>query len=138
MVPFLRRQQTQRKVEALIRQGVGVREASWPMPARGDEPAREALASELLAWIRRAMGEMRRPYGINQVALALAGRDAAGRVLCANSLGVVRPRNFYTGEGADGIGAFLDDLDVVRGDGEVHIAAALLSLGDLAFELDAA
>lgn len=138
MVPFLRRQRTHRRIEALIRQGVGVREATWPMPARNDEPARAALAGELLGWVRASLGEMRRPYGINQVALALAGRDLGGAVFCANSLGVVRPSSFYSSEGPDGILAFLDDLDGVRGDGEVRIAAALLSLGDLAYELEAA
>lgn len=108
------------------------------MPARNDEPARAALAGELLGWVRASLGEMRRPYGINQVALALAGRDLGGAVFCANSLGVVRPSSFYSSEGPDGILAFLDDLDGVRGDGEVRIAAALLSLGDLAYELEAA
>jgi hypothetical protein len=135
---LLRRTTTHRRVENLIRQGVGVREASWEMPAAGNTEAVASLAELIASWARDAMGGMRRPYGIDHVAVALACRDAAGAVLCSSSLGVVRPLSFYNSEGAGQIAGFLRDVEFVRGGGDVTISGALLSLGDLAFELDQA
>jgi len=141
ILPFLRRPSTHRKVEQLIRQGVGVREASWHLPSSAQgSPAAHALAStkaveSIVVWVRKAMTEMRRPYGIDHVALALACRDASGKVLCSNALGVVRPGSFYAPEGATRVEAFLRDVEQVRDQAGVEVVAALLSLGDLAFEL---
>lgn len=134
----MRRSSTHRRVEDLIRQGVGVREASWDMAPAGDASAREQLAEELAGWVREAMATMRRPYGIDHVALALACRDAAGRILSTSSLGVIRPGCFYGAEGIGRIAGFLDDVESVRSPGPVNVTGALLSLGDLAFQLDIA
>jgi hypothetical protein len=134
----MRRNSTHRRVEDLIRQGVGVREGSWDMADAGDAPAREQLAEQLAAWVRDAMGTMRRPYGIDHVALALACRDATGRILSTTSLGVIRPGSFYGSEGVARIAGFLEDVENVRSAGPVNVTGALLSLGDLAFELDIA
>ena len=133
---FFRRNTTHRRVESLIRQGVGVCEASWDLPQDGDDSGHQALAESIGAWVRQAMGRMRRPYGIDHVAVALACRDAKGRVLTTTSLGVVRPASFYGEAGAAGIEGFLADIAHVRSEGAASIGAALLSLGDLAFELD--
>ena len=134
----MRRNSTHRRVESLIRQGVGVREASWEMAPAGDGPGRERLAGELATWVREAMATMRRPYGIDHVALALACRDSTGRVLSSSSLGVIRPGSFYGAEGVERIAGFLEDVELVRAAGAVNVSGALLSLGDLAFELDIA
>ena len=134
----MRRNSTHRRVENLIRQGVGVREASWDMVLAGDAPARGRLAEELASWVREAMATMRRPYGIDHVALALACRDDTGRVLSTSSLGVIRPGSFYGHDGMERIAGFLEDVERVRSAGAVTITGALLSLGDLAFELDIA
>jgi len=134
----MRRNSTHRRVEDLIRQGVGVREASWDMAPAGDAPARGQLAEELAAWVREAMATMRRPYGIDHVALALACRDVTGRILSTSSLGVIRPGSFYGAEGLGHIAGFLEDVENVRSAGPVNVTGALLSLGDLAFELDIA
>lgn len=136
--PFLRRTSTHRKVESLIRRGVGVSESAWEMTPGGDSNAALGLAEEIAEWVRQSMGGMRRPYGIDHVAVALACRDSAGSVLCTSSLGVIRPISFYGEEGAAQIAGFLEDVENVRGDGVVSISGALLSLGDLAFELDSA
>ncbi|MGH2632851.1 MAG: hypothetical protein ACRDG3_05530 [Tepidiformaceae bacterium] len=141
ILPFLRRPTTHQQVEHLIRQGVGVREASWHLPSSAQDSAdAHALASKsavesIVGWVRKAMGEMRRPYGIDHVALALACRDESGKVLCSNALGVVRPASFYEPEGATRVEAFLRDVEHVRDQAGVEVVAALLSLGDLAFEL---
>jgi hypothetical protein len=137
-MPFLRRNSTHRRVESLIKQGVGVSEATWDIPAPGDAPASKALADAIAGWAKQVMAAMRRPYGIDHVALALACRDAQGRVLTTSSLGVIRPASFYGEAGAAGIAGFLADIEHVRADGASSIGVALLSLGDLAFELDLA
>lgn len=131
-MPFFSRRPVHRRVERLIREGVGVREARW----RLESPVASAsLVDDILSWVRLSMGHMRRPYGIDHVALALAARDDSGRVLCSTSLGVLRPLSFY-GEGpTTEVAAFLGDVARVSHDGSVELIGALLSLGDIAFEL---
>ncbi|MCE7929150.1 MAG: hypothetical protein HUU14_07055 [Dehalococcoidia bacterium] len=134
-MPFFRRGAAERRVAEAIRQGIGVREFTWEAPAAGDTHARRRAIEAILASIREAMGSMRRPYGINHVAVALACRDHQGRVVCSNTLGVLRPESFY-GDGSEArIAAFLDDVESVPGERRARIDGALLSLGDLAFEL---
>lgn len=125
---------THRKVENLIRSGVGVREASWTIGGYAPE-VKQALVADVIEWVRSSMGEMRRPYGIDHVALALAARDETGRVLCSNSLGVLRPASFYADEGAEQVLAFLGDAERVMRGAPGEVVGALLSLGDIAFEL---
>jgi hypothetical protein len=122
----------------LIEGGVGIREGQWRMTEPGDAPARAELAEDVAGWVRCAMGEMRRPYGIDHVALALACRDEGGAVVTSTSLGVIRPGSFYGADGITRIAGFLDDVERLRRGAPMHIAGALLSLGDLAFELGAA
>lgn len=136
MLSFIRRQSTQQRVERLIRDGVGVREAAWEL--HPDHHSRASVAAEIRDWVQKVMADMRRPYGIDHVALALAARDDRGSVLCTNSLGVVRPTSFYEDASVDRIAAFLDDAELAGSRRPVRISAALLSLGDLAFELNGA
>lgn len=132
---FLRRPSPHRRVEQLIRRGVGIHEASWALPAPA-EVAPAELVEEIVSWVRRSMGEMRRPYGIDHVAFALACRDSSGTVLCSNSLGVIRPEVFYSAAGAGRVAAFFDDVRAVRDRNPDEVVGALLSLGDLAYEID--
>jgi hypothetical protein len=120
------------RVERLIRDGVGVHEARWDLAAGEVTPA---LRDSIIGWARQAMGAMRRPYGIDHVAVALACRDEEGRVVCSNSLGVVRPAAFYGDEAQDRVEAFLDDLDAIPQARRREVVGALLSLGDLAYEM---
>jgi hypothetical protein len=133
---LIRRLTTTRRVERLIRDGVGVREAVWQVEGAGDSNGDAQLVAEMVSWIRLQMGEMRRPYGIDHVALALACRDASGAVVCSNSLGVVRPESFYGEAGAHSVEGFLLDARRAAGDGPIELVGALLSLGDIAFELN--
>src|SRR5690242_208883 len=114
-ISFLRRSSTHRRVETLIRGGVGVRECAWDADDLDDDHGRRELTDRILFWIRRAMGEMRRPYGIDHVAVALACRDEHGKVLCSSSLGVIRPGSFYGADGVERIAGFLEDVDRVSG-----------------------
>ena len=133
---LFRRLSTHRKVERLIRDGVGVREASWRLNDLSGPETTEALVEDVLGWVKASMGAMKRPYGIDHVALALAARDDSGRVVCSNSLGVLRPASFYGEEGATHVRGFLGDARRAVGDGGGEMVGALLSLGDIAFELN--
>jgi hypothetical protein len=129
---LFRRFSTHRKVERLIRDGVGVREACW----RLEDEHHESLVEDVVGWVRTSMGGMRRPYGIDHIALALAARDDSGRVVCSNSLGVLRPGSFYGEEGAEQVRAFLGDARRAMNGRGGEMVGALLSLGDIAFELN--
>lgn len=138
MIRSFRTALTRRRIQRLIRNGVGVHEATWEIPEAGDGLARQAVVDDIARWVRQSMGEMRRPYGIDHIALALACRDSAGRVHCANSLGVIRPSAFYGIEGPRRIAAFFDDIESVQVTRPLEIVGALLSLGDIAYQLDMA
>lgn len=126
---------SRRRVERLIRDGVGLHESSWSIPLHAGGPSRQVLTEDIVAWVRGAMAEMRRPNGIDQVALALACRDVDGRVVCSNAFGVVRPSVFYGEDGPERVAAFLDDVESVPAERRGEIVGALLSLGDIAYEL---
>lgn len=126
---MFRRLTVKRRVSQLIRDGVGVHEASWDAGEPADAPA---LIDDISEWVREAMATMRRPYGVDHVALAFACKDPAGRVVCSNTFGVLRPRDFYGGAGRDRIRAFLEDVQAVPASSRAEIVGAILSLGDLA------
>ncbi|HEY5475284.1 MAG TPA: hypothetical protein VIK11_01100 [Tepidiformaceae bacterium] len=133
--PF-RSRATRRRVEQLIRAGCGVQEAAWTFEsAEGDDGT---LATAIEGWVREALGRTRRPNGINRVALALACRDRAGQVTCSNVTGLVSPATFYSGEGLAAISGFLADARAVPMAGRAEVICALVSLGDLVYQLDSA
>lgn len=133
MMSMFRRISARRKVEGLIRDGVGLQENRWPAP-RTDSEA-ERLSADILEWVRGSMGGMRRPYGINHVALALACRDSEGKVLVTNALGVARPETYWGHEGAERINGFLGDVESIPPRQRTEVVGALLSLGDLAYAI---
>lgn len=132
---LFRRFSTHRRVERLIRDGVGVREASWPLEDGYPPETVEALVQDVVQWVKASMGGMRRPYGIDHVALALAARDGSGKVICSSSPGVLRPGSFYSDEGAGHVRAFLGDASRAMDGRGGEMVGALLSLGDIAYEL---
>ncbi len=104
-----------------------------PMPeATG---AADQVVETIVSWMREAAGTMRRPYGLDHVAVAFACRNAEGRVLCSNTLGVVRPSMFYSDEGEERVRQFLVDAWHTRPGEGAQIVGALLSLGEVAHEL---
>ncbi len=135
MIVSFRKAAARRKVTRLIREGVGVRERSWSFDDL-DSGRRHDLATEVLSWVRGAMGTMRRPYGVDHVALALACRGADGRMLCSNALGVNRPEHFYEDGVEDRILAFFHDAVAAGSEGAGEIIAALLCLGDIAYAME--
>ena len=135
MIVSFRKAAARRKVTRLIRDGVGVSERSWQFQDLA-EGKRDDIAAELLAWVRSSMGTMRRPYGVDHVALALACRDAEGKMLCTNALGVRRPEHFYAEGAEDRVQAFFADAVAAGSRGPGEIVAALLSLGDIAYAME--
>lgn len=132
---FFRRDSARLNVERLIRGGVGVRETRWALPDSNLDGETHTLTASILGWVREAMAEMRRPYGIDHIAVAFACRDATGNVVCSNSLGVLRPGAFYGAEGEGRITAFLDDVEAVAPQRRHEIVGAVLCLGDVAYAM---
>ena len=131
MIAALAKIRTRRLVERLIREGVGVHERSWDI-ARGPYADHAETIEGIQHWVWASMATMRRPYGIDHIALALACRDADGQVVLSNSLGILRPSAFYGADGARAIGAFMGDVEAVPDQSRHQVVGALLSLGDLA------
>lgn len=127
------------RVEASIRRGTGLSRREWmmgPEPVTTDDVQR--LVEELTAWCRERMAASRRPYGIDQMALAIACAEPGGNPISSMTFGVFRPVEFYTSDGvADRVSAYLHRLaltDLSQRHGPVRFAAALFSWGDVARE----
>jgi hypothetical protein len=128
------------RVEASIRRGTGLFRHEWLF---GPEPLTAAsmqqLADDVTEWCRQKMAETRRPYGIDQMALALACAVPGGEPLASTTFGVFRPVEFYMEDGvAQRLEAYLHaiSLDTLnqRGGQSIRFAAALFSWGDVARE----
>ncbi|MGE3961612.1 MAG: hypothetical protein AB7F65_08035 [Dehalococcoidia bacterium] len=127
------------RVEASIRRGTGLSRREWLMgPEPVDTRAMQELVDEISEWCRERMSASRRPYGIDQMALAIACAEPGGSPIASTTFGVFRPVEFYT---ADGIAARLADFmhgllaaDLAERRGQVRFAAALFSWGDVARE----
>ncbi|PFG74029.1 hypothetical protein [Tepidiforma thermophila] len=119
----------------LIREGVGVSERTWTVERLEDSTD---LAVRVAAWAREEMATMRRPFGVDHVAVALACRDGGGRVFASASLGVVRPGAFYGGEAEARLAEALEGALRLAPGGRAEVLVALVRLGDLAFELQGA
>jgi hypothetical protein len=131
----MRRWFATRRLSRAVRQGIGLREQAWDMPQRGDDSAAGDIIGQILDWMRESAASMRRPYGLDHVAVAFACRNADGKVICSNAIGVVRPSIFYSDEGARRVSEFLVDA-WHAGPGEgARIIGALLCLGEVAHEL---
>ena len=127
------------RVEASIRRGTGLSRHEWLF---GPEPLTQAsmqeLADEVMEWCRERMAASRRPYGIDQMALAVACAEPGGQPLASTTFGVFRPIEFYTADGiADRLQTYLRELplsELNQRTGAIRFAAALFSWGDVARE----
>jgi hypothetical protein len=133
----LRTEPLRRRVEASINEGTGLSKGEWLL---SDLPLDDAdireLSDEMIVWCQDRMSESRRPYGIDQMALAVACAEPGGQPLASASFGVFRPVEFYAEGGvADRLGHFLRSVrldDLNRRETSVRFAAALFSWGDIA------
>lgn len=124
------------RVDASIRDGVGLSKHEWILAAPILPHEIDALADEVTEWSRVRAAESRRPHGIDQCALALACAHPGGAPLASTTFGVFRPIELYTDGGIpDRVRLFLEGLSLptLNESGEpVRFAAALFSWGDVA------
>jgi hypothetical protein len=125
------------RVEESIRRGTGLSKQEWLL---GDAPLSrsdiEQLADQVITWCRGRIAATRRPYGIDQMALAIACAEPGGQPIASTTFGVFRPVEFYEESGVEErVRSYLSDLpleDLNRRSGGIRFAAALFSWGDVA------
>lgn len=125
------------RVEDSIRRGTGLSRQEWLL---GAEPLARAdieqLADQMVAWCQGRIAATRRPYGIDQMALAIACAEPGGQPLASTTFGVFRPVEFYQDGGVeDRVRTYLHALSLEALNaraGDIRFAAALFSWGDVA------
>ena len=133
--PFRRRSGFERLVEQSVRDGVGLRRQVWVLPSVPLNPVQlNILGERVTSWVEEEMGSMRRPYGIDHVALGMACAPERGSALASASFGLFRPRQYYeVGGTREEVVEFVSSLEDMGAVGdELRLAAALFSWGDLA------
>ncbi|MSQ30247.1 MAG: hypothetical protein EXR68_07160 [Dehalococcoidia bacterium] len=125
------------RVEDSIRRGTGLSRQEWLL---GDDllgrTDLEHLAEQVIEWCRDRLAATKRPYGIDQMALAIACAEPGGQPLASTTFWVFRPIGFYKEAGVGErartylTGLPLDDLN--RRTGGIRFAAALFSWGGVA------
>ena len=135
----LRRDPLRARVEASIRRGTGLRKGEWlltEMPADAERVA--SLATEIVDWCQEQIGDTRRPYGVDQLALAVACAEPGGDPIASATFGIFRPIDFYRDGGvSQRVSDFIRDTGsehLEERDSTVRFAAALFSWGDVARE----
>lgn len=112
-----------------------MREATWALPA---PEAQDAFLAQVRRWLEECGAQMRRPNGVDHVALALSCRDPAGSVRCSASFGI-RPLAEYLGPaGERELRGFLRDAQFAAPEGGGVVKAVLVSMGDLIVALESA
>ncbi|MSP22147.1 MAG: hypothetical protein EXR66_03905 [Dehalococcoidia bacterium] len=87
-------------VEASVQRGTGLHKGEWLRDELPLSPEQCAVVSEeILDWCREQMAASRKPYGIDQMALAVACAEPGGVPLASKTFGVFRPVDFYQPEG---------------------------------------
>ncbi|MFA7249914.1 MAG: hypothetical protein WC273_09830 [Dehalococcoidia bacterium] len=125
------------RVEDSIRRGTGLSRQEWLL---GDDPLDRAdieqLAEQVIRWCQERIAATRRPYGIDQMALAIACAEPGGQPLASTTFGVFRPVEFYQEDGVEQrVRAYLEGLSLDHLNhraGGIRFAAALFSWGDVA------
>lgn len=141
LIQRLRPDPVRRRIEDSIRAGTGLSKADWTLDGPTIEPAAiDQLIEDVTDWCRERIASIKRPYGIDQLALALACATPGGDPLASKTFGVFRPIDFYSEDGIDDrIGAFLREVPVDllnaeldAGASGIRFAAAFFSWGDVA------
>ena len=125
------------QVEASIKSGTGLRKGEWLLTEMPPDAARvETLASDVVEWCQSQIADTRRPYGIDQLALAVACAEPGGDAISSATFGIFRPVDFYREGGvAERVSDFIretDDEHLRERETSVRFAAALFSWGDVA------
>jgi hypothetical protein len=136
MLNRLRHDPLRAQVEESIRAGTGLHKGEWLL-AQGPRDAQDvdAVGDAIVAWCREQMQGTRRPYGIDQMALAVACAVPDGQPIASATFGVFRPIDFYREGGvSEQVSEFMRSvpLDQLPASTAVRFAAALFSWGDVA------
>jgi len=143
IIQRLRPDPVRRRIEQSIRAGTGLSKQDWMLAGPMIEPsAIEGLFEDVDGWCRERIASMRRPYGIDQLALAFACAIPGGDPLASKTFGVFRPVDFYSADGVgDRLATFLREIPLEQLNAEldagasgIRFAAALFSWGDVARE----
>lgn len=90
----------------------------------------------MITWFHGRIAATRRPYGIDQMALAIACAEPGGHPIASTTFGAFRPVEFYEEVGVEEcVRSYLGDLPLEvlnRRSGGIRFAAALFSWGDVA------
>jgi hypothetical protein len=93
-----RQRSAESKVRDAVESGVGVYNMCWELGGEPETALRpDELDSIVLDWCRATMTQMRRPYGLDYVTLALGLVGWESEETARFSFGVLRPSDFYAG-----------------------------------------
>ncbi len=133
---FRREDSLRARVEQSIGRGTGIHKGEWVIDCLPiDDGVIAATTDQMLTWCRERMAETRRPYGIDQLALAIACAEPDSSPIASATFGVFRPIEFYEEDGvADRVTRFMQSLRVeeLNRRTAIRFAAALFSWGDVA------
>lgn len=133
-----RQRSAESKVREAVEAGVGVYHMCWDL---GGEPETalqpDELDSIVLEWCHATMTEMRRPYGLDYVTLALGLVGCESEETARFSFGVLRPSDFYADGPVPERLALLMQEWRAKGyfDSSQWLSTVMFSWGDLTREL---
>jgi hypothetical protein len=130
------------RVRDAIDAGVGLYNRSWDLagPAAEDREA-EPLASEILSWCRETAANMRKPYGLDYMTMAISVIGPEDGEVATANFGILRPEDFYAGVAEREVGEIVlrwQSEGLLRSPQSRKVAVVLFSWGDLTRELLAA
>ena len=136
LVRFLARDTLRSRVEHSISEVTGLRKGEWLLtdhPFDADKIA--ATTEQMLAWCHDRIAKTRRPYCIDQMAIAIACAEPGSTPIASSSFRVFCPVEFYEESGVtERVTQFMQELPVDELDKRtaIRFAAALFSWGDVA------
>ena len=123
------------QVEEAVQAGTGLRKGEWLLAEGACSPEAVAeVAEAIVQWCREQMRGTRTPYGIDQMALAVACAVPGGAPVASATFGVFRPAEFHRENGVGArVSAFVQGLPLDEVEPTpLRFAAALFSWGDVA------
>lgn len=144
MHPLFRRLRSdmRSRVRDAIDAGVGLYNRSWDLAgtaAQGRDA--ETLAFDILGWCREAAANMRKPYGLDYMTMAISVIGPENGEVATANFGVLRPEDFYAGVAERQVGEIVlrwESEGLLRSPQSRELAVVLFSWGDLTRELLAA
>lgn len=135
LVRRFRRDRLRAEVEASLKRGTGLRKEEWLLHTPMASGSLERTAGEVIDWCQEKIGETRRPYGVDQMALAIACAEPGGDPIASKTFGVFRPVDFYREGGiSENVEEFFREFHETELNerGAIRFAAVLFSWGDVA------